>query len=94
MEARVEIWPGETANWHLLYLPKKEAEILRQKYKGKEKGWSSLPVRATTGKTSWQTSVFFDRRSNTYILPLKAEVRKRESLMHGNKVKFSITIRL
>jgi hypothetical protein len=94
MRAEVQIWPGETANWHLLYLPKKEAEILRQKYKGKERGWSSLPVEVQIGKTKWQTSIFFDRRSDSYILPLKAEVRKKEGLMQGDRVKFSLAIRL
>lgn len=94
MSARVEVWPGETANWHLLYLPKKEAKALREKYKGKERGWSSLPVEAAIGKTRWRTSVFFDRRSDTYILPLKAEVRKRERLMPADKIEFSLVIRL
>jgi hypothetical protein len=94
MKAEVQLYPTENAAWHLLYLPHKEAQSIRQKFKPKEKGWSSLPVDAYLGKTKWQTSIFFDKRSQSYILPLKAEVRKKEILIPGDKVEFSIAIRL
>ena len=36
------------------------------------------PVRATLGGTSWQTKLFGDTKRDSYLLPLKADVRRRE----------------
>jgi hypothetical protein len=46
----------------------------------------------TIGKTKWKTSVFPDKRSGTYLLPLKAEVRKKEGIFSEDTV--SLTIEL
>lgn len=47
---------------------------------------------ATIGKTQWKTSIFPDKRSRTYLLPLKAEVRKKERIFSEDTV--SLTIEL
>lgn len=56
-ESGGQLYPTETAPWHLLYLPSKEARLIRQSHKTKERGWSSLPVEGETGKTKWRTSI-------------------------------------
>ncbi len=93
-KSKVVLWPGETANWHFAYLPIKLGKEVKEKYGKKQRGWSSLPVIVKLGKTSWKTSIFFDRRSNTYILPLKAEIRKKEFLHDGDIATFSIQIKV
>jgi hypothetical protein len=37
-------------------------------------------VKARVGETSWATSIFPDKKSGAYLLPLKKEVRKAESI--------------
>lgn len=80
------------AGWHFLSLPKKDAEDVRKRYGSYARGWGSLPVTITIGKTSWKTSIFPDRKSGTYLLPLKADVRKKEDIGAGDTVKFTIEI--
>lgn len=92
MRSEVCLYPG-MAGWHFIYLPRKEAHLIRKKFANVHRGWGSLPVLVTLGKTSWQTSIFFDKRSETYLLPLKAGVRKKENIFSGDKVNFSIKIR-
>ncbi len=53
----------------------------------------SLPVIATIGKTIWKTSIFPDKKICSYLLPLKAEVRKKELLREGDKIKLSLEIK-
>jgi hypothetical protein len=50
-------------------------------------------VQVTLGKTSWKTSIFPDKKSGTYLLPLKVDVRRKEEITHGDSVNFSIQIK-
>lgn len=92
MRAEIILYPG-VAGWHMIYLPKEGAQKIRKSFGAMHRGWSSLPVLATIGKTSWRTSIFFDKRNDTYILPLKALVRKKEGLFAKDRVEFTIEIR-
>jgi hypothetical protein len=90
--ARVWVWPTENAAWHLVNLPKKPSQFLHSTWKGKHRGWNSLKIEATIGKTVWKTSIFYDTRSETYLLPLKAAVRRTEGLSEGDAVRIAIEI--
>lgn len=79
------------AGWHFISVPKKESEDIKKGSKVKT-GFGSVPVIVTIGKTNWKTSVFPDKRSGTYLLPLKAEVRKKESIFSEDTI--SLTIKL
>ena len=89
-----EIWlyPG-MVGWHFISVPKKQAEEIKSRFKSKSRGWGSLPVLVTLGKTQWKTSIFPDKKSGTYLLPLKVEIRKKEKIMKGDIVHFSIEIK-
>jgi hypothetical protein len=91
---KVWVYPGESANWHFFTIPKKESSELKEVYKGLTKGWGSLPVEVTIGKTTWKTSIFPDSKSGTFILPIKAQVRKKEKVYEGDActVSFVITV--
>ncbi|MEK7642596.1 MAG: DUF1905 domain-containing protein [Patescibacteria group bacterium] len=91
-KAEVWLYPGAVAAWHFVSLPKKLTLNLRKKYKNLHRGWSSLRVKATCGKTAWRTSIFYDKRSESYLLPLKAQIRKKEDIFAGDKVNFQIEI--
>jgi hypothetical protein len=90
MKARVWLYPGETASWHFITLPQKNSTDIKAKYGAKKRGWGSLPVTVTIGKTSWETSIFPDKKSGGYLLPLKADVRKREGITQGDTINFTI----
>jgi len=51
-------------------------------------------VSVTLGKTVWETSIFFDRKAGTYVLPLKAAVRKKERVIKGVEMKFILEIKI
>jgi hypothetical protein len=58
-----------------------------------KKGMGFLRVAATVGKTTWDTSIFPDRRSDAYLLPLKADVRTREGIGIGDTISFMVEIK-
>jgi len=91
LRGKVWLYPG-MAGWNFLSLPKKESEEIREQYAAFKRGWGSLPIKITIGKTSWKTSIFPDRKAGVYLLPLKVDVRKREDIGVGDTVAFTIEI--
>jgi hypothetical protein len=79
--------------WRFLGLPTKEAKEIKEKYGKNARGWGSLPVTVTIGKTTWETSIFPDKKSGTYVLPLKAQVRRAERILDDSKVQFTLRLR-
>ena len=93
MKAKVWQYPG-MAGWHFLSLPKKQSKEIKSIFEGMSRGWGSLPVNITIGKSKWKTSIFPDKKSGTYLLPLKSEIRKKENITEGKTVSFSLEIRI
>ena len=89
---QVWLWPGEQGAWHFMSLPKKESALWREKHKGHHRGWNSLKVKASIGKTVWTTSIFFNTKGSQYILPLKAAIRKAEDIYEGDVVKVKLEL--
>lgn len=66
--------------WYFVSLPKKLAKEIRNALKSEEQGWGRLKATAKIGNSEWKTAIWFDTKKNTYLLPLKAEIRKLENL--------------
>lgn len=93
MRAKVWCYP-EAGGWHFLTLPNKQSEIIRKAFSTIKQGWGSLPVTVTIRQTVWKTSIFPDSKSDNYVLPLKAEVRKKEKIGLGDTITFLVEIRV
>ena len=91
IKSEVWLYPG-MAGWHFVSLSKKQSEEIKKKYGGNHRGWGSLPIEVKLGTSIWKTSIFPDKKSSTYVLPLKASVRKQEGIYKGDIVNFFITI--
>ena len=79
-------WTAQKGAWFFLTVDKSVGETLK-KGQAKPRGWGSIRVRVTIGKTTWDTSIFPDKKKG-YVLPVKASVRKKEDLKEGDKVSF------
>jgi hypothetical protein len=66
--------------WYFISLPEKMAKEIRKVLKSEEEGWGRLKAIAKIGNSEWKTAIWFDTKMNTYLLPLKAEIRKLENL--------------
>lgn len=78
----------------MAFLPitKKYGQEIREKHGSNSRGFGSLPVEVTIGKTVWTTSIFPSKTSGSYLLPVKVKVRRAEDIEAGEKVKFSIKL--
>lgn len=93
MRSQVWQYPG-MAGWFFLTLPQRQSDAIKKKFGKAARGWGSLPITATIGKTSWKSSIFPDRRTGAYLLPLKAAIRKKENIAIDDPVTFTITLRV
>lgn len=89
--ARVWLYPGP-GGWHFLTMPEETARDIEYFFCHRKKAFGSLPVLVTIGQSTWKTSIFRDRKSDSYVLPLKSDVRKKEGIRSGDNVRVSLTI--
>lgn len=92
VRGKVWLWPGEQGAWHFVHVDKKTSETIKAKHTRVRRGFGSVRVIATIGKTSWKTSIFPDSRSGTYLLPLKAAVRRAEGLSEGDTITSTLAL--
>ena len=83
---------GGVASWYFVSLPYEVAREIREGFQTEERGWGRLPVTARVGDSEWKTSIFFDTKAKTYLLPLKAELRRKEGLEVGKSLEAFIWI--
>ena len=93
------LWHGGKAAWHFITLPQDKSEEIKffdENMHGgifkKKRGWGAVRVLVTIGKTSWETSIFPSSELKAYILPVKADVRKKEKFAAGDTVTVKLKI--
>jgi hypothetical protein len=91
-KTKMWLYPG-MAGWHFLSVPREASREIKEKsYKQKRRGWGSVAVTATIGEVTWKTSIFPDKKSSCYIMPVKAEVRKKEGIYERDVVEWSVDV--
>ena len=79
------LWTGDNGSWHFITLPEEHCgEIRAQAFAG-PRGFGSVRVEACIHDVNWRTSVF-PQKSGGYILPVKAEVRRKAAIAAGDEV--------
>ncbi len=91
-KANVWLYPGH-AGWHFVSLPKDVAAKVSTHQEGKpRRGWGAVAATVHVGSSVWKTSIFPDKKTGTYLLALKAEVRKKEGIFANDSIKIKIEI--
>jgi len=89
--------PPAKGSWHFVTLTGDAADMVRmrafeRRAAGQSRGFGSVPVRATIGTSDFSTSLFPHTESGGYLLPIKADVRKRERIGEGDAVTVSLRL--
>lgn len=84
-------YDGQAA-WYFLTLPVDLSEEIRARTE--RVGFGSVRVDVRIGATSWSTSVFPDKGSGSFVLPVKAAVRRAEDLDDGSPALVHVTVPL
>jgi hypothetical protein len=85
-EFSAEAWQhAPPGGWYFVSLPGDMAREIRENLQWQEEGWGRLKASATLGESAWDTAIWFDRKRNTYLLPIRAEIRRKEQVVVGNQ---------
>jgi hypothetical protein len=79
----IVFWRGP-APWHFVRLPDEEGELLAANVAALSYGWGCIPVAATLDGVRYTTSLF--PKEGGYLLPVKADVRRRAGVELGDVV--------
>lgn len=90
LKTKIWIWEGPSP-WYFITIPKKESKKIREEFRSVHRGWGSIPVKVKIEKSSWKTSIFWEKKG-TYILPIKKEIRNAEKISNGSMVNMQIFI--
>jgi hypothetical protein len=90
---RAKLWKqASTGSWHFVTLPTQLSNRIRTLTTGLRKPFGSFQVTATTGCTRWSTSLFADQKRGAFLLPVKADVRRREKIALGDEIEVQLRL--
>ena len=78
------------SGWFFVSLPKEMSKEIRSMLKSEEEGWGRLKAFAKIGNSEWKTAIWFDSKKETYLLPLKTVIRKKEILETGTQIEVTL----
>ncbi|MCL4869302.1 MAG: DUF1905 domain-containing protein [Anaerolineae bacterium] len=87
---KIWFWKGP-APWYFVTVPEEQCRDLKDVSGFVTYGWGMIPVTARIGQTVWKTSLF--PKDGSYIVPIKATVRKAEKIEAGDNVTVYLEIR-
>ena len=89
--AKLELYAGD-APWHFITVPLEESDVIKELYIWPRRGFGSIPVNVTIGKTTWKTSIF-PQKDQTFFLPIKKQIRVTENLKVGGSTAITLEVR-
>lgn len=92
-EFKSEVWRHQsTGGWFFISMPIDLAQEIRDNLKFLEQGWGRFGVVAKIDDVEWKTSIWFDTKMNTYLLPVKSEIREALNLNAGSSANVTVII--
>jgi hypothetical protein len=86
------IWKGEQAGrWYFLTVPEEQSVEIKAHALGNPRGFGSVKVEARITDVVWRTSVF-PLNGGGYLLPVKAEVRRKTGIAAGDEVTLELDL--
>ncbi len=87
-------WKGDApASWVFVTLPVDIAFAIRTESAEQRRAWGSVKVAARIGATTWTTSLFPQKDTGSYLLPVKATIRTAEKLGDNDEVGVVLDLR-
>ena len=85
------LWSGEGGSWHFVTVPESQSAEIRAHALMERRGFGSVRVEATIDDVTWRTSVF-PQKSGGYILPVKADVRRKAEIAPGDTISVALNL--
>lgn len=85
-------WRNDAAGtWYFVTVPEELSAEIKAHAFGTRRGFGSVRVEAAIGEIVWRTSVF-PLKSGGYLLPVKADVRRKTGIGEGDNVRVRLEL--
>jgi len=92
-EFTTQLWKyNAPGGWHFVSLPKDFSQEIRKNLQWQEEGWGRMKAVAQIKAVKWETSIWFDSKQERYILPVKAEIRKKAQLVLDQTIEMTLWV--
>lgn len=78
--------------WYYISVPLDISEQIRAARGSKEDKWGRLNTYAEISGNGWQTELWYDTQSNTYLLPLSGGIIKKVKISKGKDFLVSVWV--
>jgi hypothetical protein len=86
-----KLWKySSSSSWYFITIPENLSIEIRTYFKKEEEGWGRLKTTAQIKSTSWKTSVWFDKKHQAYLLPIKKEIRLKLNLKEETEIQCTL----
>ena len=89
-EAELWQWRGDRG-WHFVTLPTQAAAEIADRVPGRA-GFGSVKVIATIGDSTWPTSIFPAKEAQSFVLPVKRQVRDANEVVAGDHLSVQLRV--
>lgn len=86
---KIWFWKGPSP-WYFVTIPPQPSSDIKAISSLVTYGWGVIPVHVQIGKSKWQTSLF--PKDGSYLVPIKASVRKAEKIDEGDDVTIQLKV--
>ena len=83
---------ADPGSWSFVTLPVEVADDIRDSMVEPPRGFGSVKVVVEVGESRWSTSVFTDKESGSYVLPVKQVVRRSAGIGEGDPVTVTLML--
>lgn len=91
VRAKVWLYSG-AGGWHFVNLSPRQSYEVKVRFGHDGAGWGAVPVHVKVRRTEWDTSLFWDSKSETYLFAIKAAVRRAESIEAGDTITAQVQV--
>ncbi len=82
----------EPTGWFFVSLPKEISKEIRTHFKNLEEGWGRMKVVAIVNEIKWKTSIWYATKEEMYLLPIKADIRKKGNILPNITLDISVLL--
>ena len=86
------LWDSRADSWVFVNLPEELADEIEDLQVGPRRGFGAVKVEVSIGASQWRTSIFPSKSEATYVLPVKRQILRAESLAPGDTVSFELEL--
>lgn len=88
-----KLWQHQApGGWVFVSLPEDMSKEIRDNLQFQEEGWGRMKATARIKDIEWDTAIWFDKKANTYLLPIKSDVRKKTNIALDDVIDVSVFI--